>query len=94
MITKVEIIRAVDMLFSAAQILIFINVVMSWIPPLKNGPIGRIVGGIVDPLLYPIRKLVAKSPFGGGMPLDFSPIIALILLMIIRNVVISLIIAL
>jgi YggT family protein len=91
MIAREDIIRAVDMVFSVAQILIFANVVMSWIPPLRNGPIGKIVTGLVDPLLSPIRKLVSKSPLGGGMPLDFSPIIALFLLMFLRNIVISII---
>jgi YggT family protein len=58
------------------DILIFIRCILSWIPNMFTNPLGRLVYRLTEPILAPIRKLLFGSPIGGGMGLDFSPVIA------------------
>lgn len=77
------------------EIVIFVNVILSWIPPIRDSIIGRITEGIVGPVLNPIRRLIQKSPLGGaGAMLDFSPLIALLLLQFITPLIRTLILTL
>lgn len=47
---------------------------------------------VTEPILYPIRAIINKSPFGGaGMFIDFSPIIAFILINAVSNLLIRII---
>ena len=46
---------------------------------------------LTEPLLGPIRSLINKSPLGGGMMVDFSPVIVLFIIQILRNIIIRLI---
>lgn len=83
---------AVNKLISLIDALIFIRAILSFFPIKRNNPIIRILYTLTEPVLAPIRQLLAKSPLGGpGMMLDFSPVLAFILLEVIRNVLISLI---
>jgi YggT family protein len=59
---------------------------MSWIPGLRNNGFGRIIYGLTEPILGPIRHMLDNSPIGGGMMLDFSPIIALFIMKIISMI--------
>jgi YggT family protein len=60
--------------------LIFAATVLSWFRPDPRNPIVRLLNGIVDPLLHPIRAIL---PGTGGM--DFSPMIAVIILLLLQN---------
>jgi len=55
-------------------------VVVSWIGLPPNHPAARLFNGLTEPLLRPIRSVV--PPFGG---IDFSPMILLIGLMLLRR---------
>ncbi|QQK76721.1 YggT family protein [Salicibibacter cibarius] len=55
---------------------VFIYVLSSWIPNLRESNFGQMLGSIVEPYLEPFRKFI--PPLGGMM--DFSPIVALIAL--------------
>lgn len=80
----------VNLLFGAFYILLFASIILSWIRPDPYhptwGPIIRLVNGIVDPIVNPIRRLM--PPLGG---LDFSPMIVLILARVLQGLVINLI---
>ena len=39
---------------------------------------------LTEPILGPVKRMMDKSPLGGGMMLDFSPVIALFILDIIQ----------
>ena len=47
---------------------------------------------MTEPILGPVRHWMDKSPIGGGMMLDFSPVIALFLMQVVsivlKNIVI------
>ncbi|MBR6401385.1 MAG: YggT family protein [Firmicutes bacterium] len=69
---------------------ILIRCIMSWFPISRDNPFYKLMYSITEPILGPVRNMVARSPIGGSMRmLDFSPIIAMLLLSGIEQVVIS-----
>lgn len=64
--------------------LIFIKVILSWFLPPDN-KIGYILDQMLEPLLAPIRNLMPAS-----MGLDFSPMILILLIQVVRVVLIRL----
>ena len=84
----------VDALFLVYLILIFIRVLLSWIPRMPYNPALRAVVTFVeqttDPYLNLLRRIL--PPLGGrGFALDLSPIIAIFVLLIARSLVVGLI---
>lgn len=73
-------------------ILIFVRCIISWFPVNRDNFILKFVYNITEPILGPIRRLLDKSPIGGYM-IDFSPIVAYILLQIIVSVLIQLVLS-
>ena len=75
-------------------ILIFIRILLSWIPRMPYHPALRAVVDFVhqttDPYLNMFRRFL--PPIGGGrMALDISPILATIVLIIMSGIVVGLI---
>lgn len=83
--------NAIDIFFRVLYILILIRVFMSWIPNLRYTSFGGLIYTLTDPILVPVKKMMDKSPLGGGMMLDFSPVIALFILDIIQTILHSLV---
>jgi YggT family protein len=89
-----EIADYVSALFLVYIILIFIRILLSWIPRM---PYNRILNAIVtfvhdvtDPYLRLFRRILPPVG-GGGFALDLSPIIGLIVLYIAQAVIVGLI---
>ncbi len=64
---------------------ILARVILSWIPVRNNGFLNgilRVVYAITEPILIPIKKVLPRT----GM-FDFSPMIALVLLIVLQNIV-------
>jgi len=82
------IIELITVAFTVLWLLVLAHVVVSWVlSPYHE--IRRFLDRIVQPLLYPIRKFV--PPVGG---IDFSPMVLLIGLDLIRRVVVRLLVGL
>lgn len=84
----------VSALFLVYLILIFVRVLLTWIPRLPYNRYLRAAVGFVeevtDPYLNLFRRVI--PPLGGrGFALDLSPILAIILLLIMQSVVVGLI---
>jgi YggT family protein len=80
------ILRAIDLFVWILDSLIFVRVIISWLPIDRNNPIVRFVYGMTEPILAPIRNLIFKSPLGGsGMMIDFSPVVAVLLLQLLQS---------
>lgn len=62
-------------LASAYSLLCFVKIILSWIPSLSNSKVSEILGKICDPYLNLFRKIPLQFA-----NIDFSPIIALIVL--------------
>lgn len=92
MSTAYILIRTVRILFSIINIAILIRCLLSWIPMSRDNAFSNILYLLTEPILGPIRHLFNKSPIGGS-GIDFSPILAIILLSIAENILLSLIIS-
>jgi YggT family protein len=84
----------VNSLFLVYIILIFIRVLLSWIPRMPYNPALRAVVDFIhqvtDPYLNLFRRFL--PPLGGGrMAIDISPIIAIVVLLIAQGLVVGLI---
>src|SRR5918994_3638522 len=83
----------VEALFLVYLVLIFIRVLLSWIPRIPYNPYLRAVVGFIhqvtDPYLNIFRRVI--PPVGGrGFALDLSPIIGVVVLLIAQTVVVNL----
>lgn len=59
--------------------LILARIIMSWVNPNPTGPIASVLYNITEPILGPVRSLIYKVFNYQGM-LDFSPIVAILLI--------------
>jgi YggT family protein len=93
-LTRDDVANYVNALFIVYIILIFIRVLLSWIPRM---PYNRwlaatvdFVHQVTDPYLNLFRRFLPPIRMG-GMALDISPILAIILLFIAQGIVVGLI---
>jgi len=70
--------------FELYEFIIFVYCLLSFIPSLNNSAFGRFVAGLVDPFLNLIRRVLPIVSTGF---LDFSPIVALIIIQLLQKVV-------
>jgi YggT family protein len=87
--------RVVSYLFQAYEFLIFVRVLLSWVNvnpyrPVVNHPLVDMLNRVTDPVLQPLRRII--PPLGGAI--DLSPMVALILLEISRQIVIRVLLGL
>jgi YggT family protein len=83
-------ITVISLGFQLYEFLILIRVLLTWIStdpynPVLQHPIVQILHRVTEPVLQPLRRVI--PPIGGA--LDISPVIALILLEIVRRVLVS-----
>ena len=93
-IARNDVAAYVGALFLVYLILIFIRVLMSWIPRMPYNRYLRAAVGFVEEVTDPYLNLFRRflPPIGGGgFSLDLSPILAIILLLIMQSVVVGLI---
>jgi YggT family protein len=84
----VDIVLIVDRLFLLAYVLLIIRVVLSWIPNVNYyHPVVQLIYRATSLILDPIRRIV--PPAGG---LDLSPLVAILLLQVVRQVVMGLLV--
>jgi YggT family protein len=77
---------ALDVAFEILNWLILARVLLSWVSRDYSNPVIRFVYEFTEPILAPIRKLMPRS----SMPIDFSPILAVLLLQLIRKLIFGL----
>ena len=98
-IVLLEAIRLFSTLLTA---LIIARALLSWFPEPRSDGFRQIYFGflriahtLTEPIIGPIRSLIQHSPLGGpGMMMDFSPIIALLLIRTVQTVLMSIVIIL
>jgi YggT family protein len=78
------------LLFQVYEFLLLIRVLLSWINndpyrPVIDHPAVRFLERITDPVLAPLRRLI--PPVGGTV--DISPVVALIILEVVRRILVS-----
>jgi YggT family protein len=91
-ITRSDVASYVDALFLVYIILIFVRILLSWIPRIPYNPtlsaIINFIHEVTDPYLNLFRRILPPIG-GGGFALDLSPIIAIFVLFIVRAVVVG-----
>lgn len=84
-------VNVINAIFFVFYGLLIASIIFSWIRPDPYhptwGPIVRVVNGIVNPILNPIRRLL--PPMGG---LDFSPVVVLLLARVLQGALINLVV--
>jgi len=82
--------RIVGIVFSVFELAILVRAFLSWLPVPKEHRLISLLYRITEPILVPIRSLIQRSSFGQNMMFDISPIIALVLISILRTMILSL----
>lgn len=70
-------------------IAIFGRVLLSWFPLNPNGPMATVAGflyTVTDPVMKPVRRMLPTARFG-GMALDFSPVLVIFGIGILRGII-------
>lgn len=78
----------INSIIYVVELLIFLRCILSFLP-FNNGFTGWVYMA-TEPILRPFRQLTER--FSGGMPVDFSPLLALLVLQFAQRIVISLLI--
>jgi YggT family protein len=85
----------VEALFLVYIVLIFLNILISWIPRMPYYRWLRVVLDFVtettNPYLNLFRRVIPPIGGGGGFALDLSPMIGIVVLFVLRGVVVALI---
>lgn len=80
---------AISLLFRFLEGAIFIEVILSWVMPGRSNALLDFLRIFTEPFMAPGRKIQEKLM--PNLMLDFSPIIALFILDILRSIVFSII---
>ena len=68
-------------LFRLYEVVVIVRVILSWIQVDSYHPAIRLVHTLTEPLMAPIRKLLPTERIG----IDFSPLIVLFALELVKN---------
>jgi YggT family protein len=78
--------EVISIVAELAVLALIVRAVLSWVPGVAAlQPVARAVNRITDPLLEPIRR---RLPSGGGI--DFSPIVAVLLIWVVEYILLFL----
>lgn len=72
----------IDLLLNLLILAIFVRALLSWFYPVGRDPWTRILVDITEPILAPIRALLTRIM---PIPMDFSPIVAWLLIVLLQN---------
>lgn len=74
-------------LINLLTILIVAQALLSWLPLSEDNAINRFLTMMTEPVVAPIRKLLSRFEFTQEMPIDFSPMIAILALWVLSSIV-------
>ncbi|MBQ2840918.1 MAG: YggT family protein [Oscillospiraceae bacterium] len=74
-------------LLRAYELLFIVRAILSWFPMLQSGALINFLYSVTEPILAPIRNVLQKIPFLQGIPLDFSVLVAFLLIDILRTII-------
>ena len=78
-------------LLGLLELLIVLRAVLSFVAMAVSNDmfhrIYRVILSITEPILMPIRRLLDKVPFLHGLPIDFSPLVVLLILSFVGNAI-------
>lgn len=80
--------KAIIYLFEFIKYAILARVIISWLPVSRDNQLIRLLYQITEPILAPARKILEKSAIGKNTMMDFSPILAFLIIAIIENILV------
>ena len=78
-------ISIINIIFQILIMVIFIRIILSWIPHNPYHPLIEKIYQISNPILNPIQKVI--PPIGGRI--DISPIIAIFIIQFVRSIILK-----
>ncbi len=69
------------------ELLFIVRVIISWIPSAQMSSFGSFIYSITEPVLAPIRAVLHKIPALRDLPLDFSVLVAYLLVDVLRMII-------
>lgn len=78
--------KLADMIFTLVYWLIIIRALLSWVNPDPFNPIVQFLYKTTEPILGTIRRILPFTCAGG---FDFSPIVAFLIIMFLKNFVVG-----
>lgn len=82
--------KVIDLFFNVLEFSIFIEVILSWVYARRTNQYIELLHKFTAPLLLPGRKL--QERYFRNTMVDFSPIIALFILMFLRRIAFSILV--
>ena len=79
--------RFIDSFLGIFELLLIVRVIISWIPSAQMSSIGGVIYSITEPILAPIRAVLHKIPALASLPIDFSVLVAYLLIDVLRAVI-------
>ena len=76
----------INFLLSLIILAIFVRALLSWFYPVGRDPWTRLLVDITEPILAPIRSLLARIM---PIPIDISPIVAWLLILLLQNILLT-----
>ena len=80
---------SLGLLFRIIDSLILVRAILSFFPTLQSSRISYFIYQMTEPILAPCRAILNKLGLGMGM-IDFSPILAFVILNILQNLIYAL----
>jgi YggT family protein len=81
-------VRIVYLVLEIYLVILFARIILSWFPISPTSafhPIVRALGVVTDPVLVPLRRVLPPMTVG-GMGLDLSPLIVIVVIEILLNI--------
>lgn len=74
-------------LLNLLEFFLIVRCVFSWLPDLQRSRLGGFIYMVTDPLVMPFQSLLQNFDFLRTMPIDFSPLIAFMILQALQNLI-------
>jgi YggT family protein len=81
-------IRLVRLILDIIELILIVRAFLAWIPVNRNNRLIDLLFRITEPVLSPVRKLIMRTA-GQNLPLDFAPVVVLLLVSLLRYIVIE-----
>jgi YggT family protein len=76
---------SIGIFLSVLELCFFVRAILSFINPEEEGFLAGILYVLTEPVILPVRALLAKLHFGENSPIDLSFLFAFILLSIVNT---------
>jgi YggT family protein len=83
--------KAIDLVLKIFEAALVVRVLVSWLPVSRDNKLIDLLYTITEPVLGPIRRMLERSSLMNSSVfsmMDFSPVVAFILIGVLRNVII------